>query len=83
MKLTRKLLTAIVGVVLITNFTACTNPSSSTSGDAMKSDTKGGEIHIWTFGCINCQRTLPYVVQWHQPYASKGLKIVGIHSPNS
>jgi thiol-disulfide isomerase/thioredoxin len=38
-------------------------------------------IHIWTFGCINCQRTLPYVVQWHQQYANQGLKVVGIHSP--
>jgi thiol-disulfide isomerase/thioredoxin len=38
-------------------------------------------IHIWTFGCINCQRTLPYVVQWHEQYASQGLKVIGIHSP--
>jgi thiol-disulfide isomerase/thioredoxin len=38
-------------------------------------------IHIWTFGCINCQRTLPYVVQWHQKYANQGLKVIGIHSP--
>ncbi len=38
-------------------------------------------IHIWTFACINCQRTLPYVVKWHQTYAGRGLKVVGIHTP--
>lgn len=38
-------------------------------------------IHIWTFACINCQRTLPYVVKWHQTYAARGLKVVGIHTP--
>ncbi len=38
-------------------------------------------IQIWTFACINCQRTLPYVVKWHQTYAGKGLKVVGIHTP--
>lgn len=38
-------------------------------------------IHIWTFECINCQRTLPYVVGWHQKYASQGLQVVGIHTP--
>ncbi len=38
-------------------------------------------IHIWTFACINCQRTLPHVVKWHKTYAGRGLKVVGIHTP--
>jgi thiol-disulfide isomerase/thioredoxin len=38
-------------------------------------------IQFWTFGCINCQRTLPYLVQWHDRYAAQGLKIVSIHCP--
>ncbi len=38
-------------------------------------------IQIWTFACINCQRTLPYIVSWHQKYASQGLKVVGVHTP--
>ena len=38
-------------------------------------------IQIWTFSCINCQRTLPYVTSWHRKYASKGLKVVGVHTP--
>jgi thiol-disulfide isomerase/thioredoxin len=38
-------------------------------------------IQFWTFACINCQRTLPYIVQWHQQYAEQGLKVIGIHTP--
>jgi thiol-disulfide isomerase/thioredoxin len=38
-------------------------------------------IQFWTFSCINCQRTLPYVTKWHDRYAAKGLKIIGVHSP--
>ncbi|KAM3092653.1 thioredoxin family protein [Phormidesmis sp. 146-35] len=38
-------------------------------------------IQFWTFACINCQRTLPAIVQWHQKYEAQGLKIIGIHTP--
>jgi thiol-disulfide isomerase/thioredoxin len=38
-------------------------------------------VQIWTFACINCQRTLPYVVNWHRKYAAKGLKVIGVHTP--
>jgi thiol-disulfide isomerase/thioredoxin len=38
-------------------------------------------IQFWTFSCINCQRTLPYIVQWHQKYAPQGLQIIGVHTP--
>ncbi len=38
-------------------------------------------VQIWTLGCINCQRTLPYVTSWHKKYAAKGLQTIGIHTP--
>ncbi|PZU93376.1 MAG: redoxin [Pseudanabaena sp.] len=38
-------------------------------------------VQIWTFGCINCQRTLPYITGWHEKYTAKGLKVIGIHTP--
>jgi thiol-disulfide isomerase/thioredoxin len=38
-------------------------------------------IQFWTFACINCQRTLPYITQWHRQYAAQGLKVIGIHTP--
>ena len=36
---------------------------------------------IWTYSCINCIRTLPYIVTWNDKYADSGLLIIGIHSP--
>ena len=46
-------------------------------------DLKGSVVLIqfWTFACINCQRTLPYITRWHGQYAAQGLKVVGIHTP--
>lgn len=38
-------------------------------------------IEFWTFGCYNCRNTLPFLKAWHDRYASKGLTIVGVHSP--
>ena len=36
---------------------------------------------IWTYSCINCVRTLPYITAWDAKYADKGLLIIGVHSP--
>jgi len=46
-------------------------------------DLKGNVVLVqfWTFSCINCQRTLPYVTKWHEQYVAKGLKIIGVHTP--
>ena len=38
-------------------------------------------IDFWTYTCVNCIRTLPYITDWHAKYADKGLVIVGVHSP--
>ncbi|WP_390624715.1 thioredoxin family protein [Anthocerotibacter panamensis] len=38
-------------------------------------------VQFWTFGCINCQRTLPSMVSLYSKYADKGLVIVGVHTP--
>jgi len=38
-------------------------------------------VQFWTFACINCQRTLPYVTRWHRQYEVKGLKVIGVHTP--
>lgn len=47
------------------------------------SDLKGKVVLVdfWTYSCINCIRTLPYLVDWNQKYSDKGLVIVGIHAP--
>ncbi len=38
-------------------------------------------IDIWTYSCINCQRTLPYVKSWYDKYSQDGLEIIGVHTP--
>lgn len=38
-------------------------------------------IDFWTYSCINCQRTLPYVESWYEKYKDKGLVIIGVHTP--
>jgi len=70
-------------------------PATAELGVAPQLDTAGGWLHgveattadavvlyeIWTFGCINCVRTLPYVRALWARYRVDGLVVVGIHTP--
>jgi thiol-disulfide isomerase/thioredoxin len=38
-------------------------------------------VHFWTYSCINCIHTIPYLNEWYQKYSDKGLVIIGIHTP--
>ena len=38
-------------------------------------------VDFWTYTCINCIRTLPYLKEWDKKYRDKGLVIVGMHTP--
>lgn len=38
-------------------------------------------VDFWTYTCINCIRTLPYLRSWNEKYADKGLVIIGVHAP--
>ncbi|MBZ0295552.1 MAG: SH3 domain-containing protein [Anaerolineae bacterium] len=38
-------------------------------------------LEMWTFDCINCIRTIPYVQQWHETYEDEGLVVIGNHYP--
>ncbi len=38
-------------------------------------------VDFWTYSCINCVRTLPYVTGWYNKYHDKGLVVVGVHTP--
>ncbi len=38
-------------------------------------------VDFWTYSCINCQRTTPYLNAWYEKYKDKGFVIIGIHTP--
>ena len=38
-------------------------------------------IDFWTYTCINCIRTMPFLRDWQEKYADQGLVIVGVHAP--
>ena len=38
-------------------------------------------VDFWTYSCINCIRTIPYLKSWYEAYKDKGFVIVGVHSP--
>ena len=38
-------------------------------------------VDFWTYSCVNCIRTFPYLREWNAKYADDGLVIIGVHSP--
>jgi cytochrome c biogenesis protein CcdA/thiol-disulfide isomerase/thioredoxin len=38
-------------------------------------------VDFWTYSCINCIRTLPYIEKWYQTYHNDGLVVLGINTP--
>ena len=38
-------------------------------------------IDFWTYSCINCQRTIPYLNSWYTKYHNEGLVIIGVSTP--
>lgn len=38
-------------------------------------------VDFWTYDCINCQHTLPYVKEWEKKYGKDGLVVIGVHTP--
>ena len=38
-------------------------------------------VDFWTYSCINCLRTLPYVNAWAEKYKDQGLVVIGVHAP--
>ena len=56
------------------------------NSDGLKlADQKGKVVvlHFWTFGCINCQRNLPYYNKWQEDFAKENVQIIGIHTPET
>lgn len=55
--------------------------SGPTTLEQQLKDNKAVLVEFWTFGCINCKRTLPHLNTLYTKYRSQGLQIVGIHTP--
>jgi len=55
----------------------------NTTPEKLRSEIEGKVVlyDIWTYSCINCVRTLPYITEWDDKYSDQGLLIVGVHSP--
>ena len=49
--------------------------------EGLREENKVVLVDFWTYTCVNCIRTLPYLKQWHDKYADRGLVIIGIHTP--
>jgi len=66
------------GAPQITGITAWLNSAPLSTKDLLG---KVVLVDFWTYGCINCVRTLPYITEWDSKYRNQGLVIIGIHSP--
>lgn len=44
-------------------------------------DNKVVLVDFWTYTCVNCLRTLPFLKEWHTKYSENGLVILGVHTP--
>ena len=55
----------------------------NTTPEELSEEIKGKVIlyDFWTYSCINCIRTIPYITAWNEKYADNGLLIIGVHSP--
>lgn len=38
-------------------------------------------VEFWTFACWNCRNVEPHVKAWHEKFAPKGLRVIGVHTP--
>ena len=38
-------------------------------------------VDFWTYSCVNCIRTLPYLKEWQERYSNKGFIVIGVHTP--
>ena len=57
------------------------NTDAPLSIDGLAAEGKVVLVDFWTYTCVNCIRTLPYLREWWRRYEDDGLVILGIHAP--
>jgi thiol-disulfide isomerase/thioredoxin len=62
-----------------TGITTWLNPEKALTMESLKG--KVVLIDFWTYTCINCIRTLPYVTSWYDKYKEDGFVVIGVHTP--
>lgn len=63
---------------------ALTGATRWLNSPALSSESLRGKVVLvdfWTYSCINCLRTLPYLKAWDEKYHAQGLVIIGVHAP--
>lgn len=66
------------------DFTGITRWWNTADGQPLTAEKLNGKvvlIDFWTYSCINCIRTYPFIRAMHEKYAEKGLVIIGVHTP--
>ncbi len=63
------------------DFTGITNWLNSSPLTMQQLRGKVVLVDFWTYSCVNCIRTLPYVTRWYNTYNKNGLVVVGVHTP--
>lgn len=55
----------------------------NTDKNLTMNDLKGKVVLVdfWTYSCINCIRTLPYVTSWYEKFKDQGFVVIGVHTP--
>lgn len=56
----------------------------NTDGEPLAMEDLSGKVVLvdfWTYSCINCIRTLPYVTGWYEKYKDDGFVVIGVHTP--
>lgn len=62
-----------------TGITKWLNPEKALTMESLKG--KVVLVDFWTYTCINCIRTLPFVTSWYDKYKDDGLVVIGVHTP--
>jgi thiol-disulfide isomerase/thioredoxin len=57
------------------------NTPGNTSVDLQSLRGKVVLVDFWAFSCINCQRTIEHITDWHSTYQTQGFEVIGVHTP--
>jgi len=71
------------GIVWVSIFTQ-TGWLNTPEGKPLRMEALLGKVvlvEFWTYACFNCRNVLPYVKGWHEKYATDGLVVIGVHTP--